>query len=35
MKNEHRIVVRRAVLFGVPFLYIVLGLLHPAIRNLD
>ena len=30
MKNEHRIVVRRAVLFGVPFLYIVLGLLHPA-----
>jgi hypothetical protein len=30
MDNARRIVVRRAVLFGVPFLYIVLGLLHPA-----
>jgi hypothetical protein len=28
MKGERRIVVRRAVLFGVPFLYVLLGLLH-------
>jgi hypothetical protein len=28
--HERSIVVRRAVLFGVPFLYIVLGLLHTA-----
>ena len=30
MHDEHRIAARRVVLFGVPFLYIVLGLLHPA-----
>jgi hypothetical protein len=30
MENEHSILVRRAVLFGVPFLYVVLGLLHPT-----
>jgi hypothetical protein len=30
MENEPRIVVRRAFLFGVPALYILLGLLHPA-----
>jgi cytochrome bd-type quinol oxidase subunit 2 len=29
MTNDRRILVRRAVLFGVPFLYLVLGLLHP------
>ena len=30
MKTEHRVVMRRAVLLGVPFLYLVLGLLHPT-----
>jgi hypothetical protein len=30
MGTEGSIVVRRAVLLGVPFLYLVLGLLHPA-----
>jgi hypothetical protein len=30
MEGESRILVRRAVLFGVPFLYLVLGLVHPA-----
>jgi hypothetical protein len=30
MEGERRIVVRRTVLFGVPFLYLVLGLLHPT-----
>jgi hypothetical protein len=30
MDNARRIVVRRGFLFGVPLLYIVLGLLHPA-----
>src|SRR5918994_7828568 len=30
MEGERSIVVRRAVLFGVPFLYLVLGLLHPT-----
>jgi hypothetical protein len=30
MEDERRIVVRRAVLFGVPFLYLLLGLLHPT-----
>jgi hypothetical protein len=30
MEVERRILVRRAVLFGVPFLYLVLGLLHPT-----
>jgi hypothetical protein len=29
MENDRRILVRRAVLFGVPLLYLVLGLLHP------
>lgn len=28
MKGEHSILVRRAVLFGVPLLYVALGLLH-------
>ena len=28
MDDERRILVRRAVLFGVPLLYVVLGLLH-------
>jgi hypothetical protein len=28
MQGERNILVRRAVLFGVPFLYVVLGLLH-------
>jgi hypothetical protein len=30
MEDERSILVRRAVLFGVPFLYLVLGLLHPT-----
>jgi len=30
MENEHSILVRRAVLFGVPLLYLVLGVLHPT-----
>ena len=30
MESEHSIVRRRAILFGVPFLYLVLGLLHPT-----
>ena len=30
MEGERGILVRRAVLFGVPFLYIVLGLVHTA-----
>jgi hypothetical protein len=30
MEDERSILVRRAVLFGVPILYLVLGLLHPA-----
>lgn len=30
MEGERRILVRRTVLFGVPFLYLVLGLLHPT-----
>jgi len=30
MQTENRILVRRVVLFGVPFVYIVLGLLHTA-----
>ena len=30
MEDERSILVRRAVLFGVPFLYVVLGLLHPT-----
>ena len=30
MQTQRSTVVRRAVLFGVPFLYLVLGLLHPA-----
>ena len=30
MHHGHRVAVRRAILFGVPFLYIVLGMLHPA-----
>jgi hypothetical protein len=30
MEGEHRILLRRAVLFGVPFLYLLLGLLHPT-----
>ena len=30
MQGERSILVRRAVLFGVPFLYLVLGLLHPT-----
>ncbi|MGH7559358.1 MAG: hypothetical protein ACREMD_16565 [Gemmatimonadota bacterium] len=29
MENDRSILVRRAFLFGVPFLYLVLGLLHP------
>jgi hypothetical protein len=29
MQNDRSILVRRAVLFGVPLLYLVLGLLHP------
>jgi hypothetical protein len=29
MEAERSILVRRAILFGVPFLYVVLGLLHP------
>ena len=29
METERSILVRRAFLFGVPFLYVVLGLLHP------
>ena len=28
MEGEHSVLVRRAVLFGVPLLYVVLGLLH-------
>lgn len=31
MENDRRIFVRRAVLFGVPLLYLVLGLLHPTV----
>ena len=30
MEHERSILSRRAVLFGVPFLYVVLGLLHPT-----
>lgn len=30
MEGERSILLRRAVLFGVPFLYVVLGLLHPT-----
>ena len=30
MESEHSIVRRRSILFGVPFLYLVLGLLHPT-----
>lgn len=30
MEDDRRIFLRRAVLFGVPFLYVVLGLLHPT-----
>ncbi len=30
MPGERSILVRRAVLFGVPFLYLVLGLFHPT-----
>jgi hypothetical protein len=30
MKNDRSILMRRAVLFGVPLLYLVLGLLHPT-----
>jgi len=29
MESDHNVVVRRAVVFGVPSLYLVLGLLHP------
>jgi hypothetical protein len=29
MESDHRILVRRVVLFGTPLLYLVLGLLHP------
>jgi hypothetical protein len=29
-KTEHSVVLRRAVILGVPFLYLVLGLLHPT-----
>ena len=29
MQDDRRILIRRAFLFGVPFLYLVLGLLHP------
>ena len=30
MENERSILRRRTILFGVPFLYLVLGLLHPT-----
>ena len=30
MENERGIFIRRAILFGVPFLYLLLGLLHPT-----
>lgn len=30
VESDRSIVLRRAVLFGVPFLYVVLGLLHPT-----
>lgn len=30
METERSLVIRRAILFGVPFLYLVLGLLHPT-----
>ncbi len=30
MENERSLLVRRGILFGVPFLYVVLGLLHPT-----
>jgi hypothetical protein len=30
MEKDRSILIRRAVLFGVPFLYLVLGLLHPT-----
>lgn len=30
MERDRSILLRRAVLFGVPFLYLVLGLLHPT-----
>jgi len=30
VESEHSIVRRRSILFGVPFLYLVLGLLHPT-----
>ena len=30
MNSQRNPVVRRAFLFGVPFLYVVLGLLHPT-----
>jgi hypothetical protein len=30
VENEHSTFVRRAVLFGVPFLYLALGLFHPT-----
>jgi hypothetical protein len=30
MQTERSILVRRAILFGVPFLYAILGLLHPT-----
>src|SRR3712207_6153118 len=29
METDRRMLVRRAVLFGVPLMYLVLGLLHP------
>jgi hypothetical protein len=29
MESDHKVLLRRAVLFGTPFLYLVLGLLHP------
>jgi hypothetical protein len=32
MENDRSILTRRAVLFGVPFLYLVLGLFHPTSR---
>jgi hypothetical protein len=30
MENHRRILARRAILFGVPLLYLILGLLHPT-----
>jgi hypothetical protein len=29
MENDRSILIRRSILFGVPLLYLVLGLLHP------